>query len=175
MEPPITSRLALRPLLPEDAGALFELTSDPRVARFMRFSVQRDPADAVLLLREYTAPGNAAFTLLCRDTGNFGGVFIFQAGESAGEYGLSMMLSPSLWDRGIGAELLEALLPYAREELGARVLTAHVVESNLPSRRILTKNGFAVETVLHFSDYPDGLLLYRRFLEESTVKGEPIL
>lgn len=171
MEAPITSRLVLRPLLPEDAGALFALTSDYRVARFMRFSTQRDPADAARLLREYTAPGNASFALLCRDTGSFAGVFIFQAGGTAGEYGLSLMLSPSLWARGIAAELLEALLPYAGEELGARVLTAHVLESNLPSRRVLTKNGFAVEAVLHFPDCPDGLLVYRRSLDKSPLKG----
>ena len=44
-----TARLRLRPLAESDADAVFSLTSDAEVARFMSFSRQRERGEACLL------------------------------------------------------------------------------------------------------------------------------
>ena len=50
------SQLFLRPLTEDDIPTIFSLTSDPEVARFMRFSTHKSIQEAEDLYREYTSP-----------------------------------------------------------------------------------------------------------------------
>ena len=157
---PETARLSLRPLQKEDAPALYRLTADPEVARYMRFSTHTKPEQAAELIAEYTAPGCCAFAVFPKESGRFGGVFAFKPGEQPEAYTLSIILSPSLWNKGYATELLTAMISHAESHLHGQTLTAYVVESNSGSRRVLEKCRFAVASVRTFPDFDDRLLVY---------------
>lgn len=162
---PETARLCLRPLQREDAPAIYRLTSRPDVARYMRFSAHTRPEQAAELVMEYTAPGCCAFAIQGKKDGTFCGVFAFKAGDTEGDYTLSIFLDPAMWNKGYATELLAAMVSYAQTVLGAKCLTAYVVESNLGSRKVLEKQQFIPMSVLTFPDFPDKLYIYSRLLD----------
>ena len=167
-----TAILTVRPLQNSDADRLYALTSDPEVARYMRFSAHTSPEQAAALIEEYTAPGGAGYALVERETGRFAGVFACKKGEEKGELTLSVLLDKRLWNRGCATDVLRRMLPILRRELGARLLTAYVVGSNGGSRRVLEKCGFHVERVKMLDDLPDGLYIYRYDLEQTNGKDK---
>ena len=61
------SQLLLRPLTEDDIPTIFSLTSDPEVARFMRFSTHESIQEAEDLYREYTSPGNYGYMICLKD------------------------------------------------------------------------------------------------------------
>lgn len=163
-----TERLTLRSLNEADAETVYALTSKEEVARFMRFPRHTDRSQARELIGELTAPNNLAWLIFERESGAAVGVFACRsggedAGETLREGGLSTFTAPEFWNRGYSSELLSAMLPVLKEA-GICVLTAHVVADNLGSRRVLEKNGFSEWKVLHFSELPQGLVVYRREL-----------
>ncbi len=68
-----TDRLMLRPLTDADTAAVFALTGDERVARFMRFSSHTSFSQARELIAEYQR--GDAFAVCRRPSGDFLGVF----------------------------------------------------------------------------------------------------
>ena len=160
----LTPRLSLRALTPADEAAFFELASQSQVAKFMRFSACKSREEAGALLEDYLRPGSLAFAVEERETGLFVGVFAFKREEDGREYGLSTFTEPACWNRGYACEALSHMIPYAQKELRAAFLTAYVVEGNIGSRRVLEKNGFQVDKILHFDDLDGGLYVYRLHL-----------
>lgn len=61
------SQLLLRPLTEDDIPTIFSLTSDPEVARFMRFSTHKSIQEAEDLYQEYTSPGNYGYMICLKD------------------------------------------------------------------------------------------------------------
>ena len=151
----------LRPLTPADANALYRLTSNPKVARFMRFGTHTDPAEAQALIEQFCAPGNRAFAVCPAEGAELCGVFAFKADpEEPGVYSLSTLSAPEVWNRGMGTVLLARMKIYARDVLRARRLEAYVVDANAASRRVLEKNGFSVSRRMEFPDLAGCLLVY---------------
>lgn len=162
-----TKNLLFRPLEPADAAALFSLTSDERVARYMRFDTHHSLRQTEELVAEYNAPENRGFLILSKPSGHLVGLFALKADqEEPGTYSLTTFTAPSYWNRGYATEALQVMLPYAREILNAKALTAYVVERNTGSRRVLEKSGFSVFHRLEFPDLEGGLLVYRLRLTE---------
>ena len=160
-----TTHLQIRPSLPEDAPALFRLTSDPAVTHYMRFSTHMAPRQAEELIKSYTAPGCAGFTLVEKATGRYAGVIALKPEGRSGEYSVSVMLTPALWNRGYATQALHAMVGYAQTVLFARMISAYVVGENQSSRRVLAKCGFMAEEKREYDGTSDGLYIYRLRLD----------
>lgn len=160
MEEKEKENLRLRSLREEDAEALFSLTSDERVSRFMRFGTHTVLRQARELIQDYKR--GAAFAVEREQ--EFVGVFALKPGETEEEYSISAFFSPRFWGRGYATEVLRRGVDFAQRTLGAKRLAAYVVEENTGSRRVLEKNGFSVKKRVLFSEGEGALLVYKRDL-----------
>lgn len=169
--PLTTPRLALRPLRPRDAQALFEIYADPLAMRYWstppwttpQQAVERIEADAACLeegsaLRLALVPRDG--TEAPRDEAGVRGgageeaapligtvsLFAFDIASQRAEIGY--MLAPRAWGRGLMHEALQALVAYAFGPLGLRRLEADIDPRNERSARVLERLGFVREGLL---------------------------
>ena len=59
-----------------------------------------------------------------------------------GEAELGYLITPEHWRKGYATEVCQAILSYAKDELGMERIISHVDERNLASRQFLGKMGF---------------------------------
>lgn len=160
-----TARLQLRPLRKEDLPPVYSLTSDPEVAKYMRFSTHTDPSQTLKLIDELTSQGNHGFIILTRPAGIFAGVFALKADRNdPNTADLSLFLDKQFWNRGFAGELLE----FARKEapkMGFRLLQAWVADGNIPSQKALEKAGFTFQQRLTFRGMEQGVNIYQLQLD----------
>lgn len=137
-----TERLGLFPLDMQAAPAVYSLTSNPEVARYMRFDTHTCPEQAEELIREWTSGGNLSYVITQND-GKFVGVFGIQPDkESPGVLNISLFLSPDHWGQGYCGEITELAVKMARDILRGELVRAYVRDANIPSCKALEKAGF---------------------------------
>ena len=150
----------LEPLRREDLPPVYSLTSDPEVARFMRFDAHTAPQQTLDLIDELTAEGNHAYIVTTRDGGGLVGVFALKKDpDHPGSATLTVFLDKSRWGNGYCGELLA----FAREHapaMGFSQLRAWVVEGNTASQKSLESAGFTVEQKLTFRGWNGCLITY---------------
>jgi RimJ/RimL family protein N-acetyltransferase len=141
-----TQRLYLRRFTPDDAGLLFDLDSDPEVMRYVssRGSTPLEVIRDKILPRwiaqyeEYEHRGFWAAHL--RDTGEFIGWFHLKPDpDEAATADIGYRLGRSAWNNGYATEGSRALLEAAFGRWGVEKVTAHALERNVASRRVLEK------------------------------------
>lgn len=161
-----TPRLTLRPLTLEDLPAVHALSSDPAVARFMRFDRCTSLAMTHRLVTDYLeaeARGNALpWAIVEQASGAVIGVFVLTQGdEDCPGHGVSVYLAPSRWGQGYLSELLPAVTDFAFNQLQTVALTAHIVQDNTASCHVFLKNGFVLRDIFHYPDYDLGVYVKR--------------
>ncbi|KKY81282.1 MULTISPECIES: GNAT family N-acetyltransferase [Leclercia] len=143
-----TPRLTCSPLGEADWSFFLALQQDPDV---MRYVADNRPETAIReafesRLPEWT-PGSAHWLcLLVRDTLSqtpLGVTGYLHHEEDIAEVGF--LFAPQAQGLGYGFESLKAVCDFAFNEGGIRRLTATVTAGNLPSRRLLEKQGFVLE------------------------------
>lgn len=151
-----SERLLVRPFEPDDAAALVALFADPQVARWVDTGQPLPRAEAELWIersRENLARhGYGTGAVIERATGALIGWAGFARPEDGPEqiiYGLAQ----AHWRRGLGRELVAALVAYARDVVGKDRVVATVHPANMVSARILADAGFRREDNL--ADDPD--------------------
>ena len=157
--PLATPRLALRPQQAADAGALFEIFSDPRAMRYWSTPPWTTPQQAVerieqdnawleegAALRLALVPRGAAEQDLGRGVIGTVSLFAFDAASQRAEIGY--ILAPRAWGRGLMHEALCALVAYAFGPLGLRRLEADIDPRNERSGKALERLGFRPEGLL---------------------------
>lgn len=144
-----------RPLNSGDAEALFSLTANENIAKYMRFDTHTNILQAKLLLQEYLL--ETAFALEIDD--KFAGVFVLKKGENSC-FSMSVFLGQCYWNQGYSSAALCYMKEYATMCLGAKSLEAYVVADNIGSCKALVKNGFLEKERLYFDDLPCGLIVY---------------
>ena len=156
----MTPAILLKPLSSADGAYFYELGSDPRVARFMRFSPLTDPAQGDALAADYTTGGSLAWQVVDRESGAAVGIAALKKGDhKESRPSVSLFLAHAFWGRGYGGAAIRALQDKAAA-LGFSALTGFIVEENTPSRRLAEKCGFTLEQILHFPNIQPGLCLY---------------
>ena len=152
--------ISLTPLTADDGAYFYELASDPRVARYMRFSPLTDPAQGDELAAAYTTGGNLAWCIADRETGRPVGIAALKIGDHEdARRSVSLFLAHAALGKGYGSAAIRALQERALA-LGFSTLAGFIVEENAPSRRLAEKCGFTLEQILHFPDIEPGLCLY---------------
>jgi RimJ/RimL family protein N-acetyltransferase len=141
-----TERLALREWKADDADALFELTGDAEVMRYV--DVGKPWAD-VARVREWIARLNESYrtrgfsrwAVVERD----GGLAVGSCGFGqlpSGEIDFGYMFRRDRWGRGYASEITAATLRHGFERYGFEKVVASIAPENGASRRVLLKLGF---------------------------------
>lgn len=100
------------------------------VGRAEKWIADRDNESTVLLVTD-------------RETGAAIGILILSEGDNAGVR-IGYVLAEHSWGKGLASELLRGLIDRSRH-IGVKALIGGVTRANLPSRRVLEKNGFVCD------------------------------
>lgn len=142
-----TQRLLLRPMTVNDAESAFQnWTSDPEIAKFMRWERHKDITET----REWLASEesfiksdmvyNWGFVL--KETGELIGsgglVFI----ESKGMYELGYNIMKRYWGQGLATEASHMIIDFAKKELKQKQFYCCHAKDNPASGKVMMKVGF---------------------------------
>lgn len=158
-----TARLKLTTSTIDDAEKIFSLTSNANIAEFMRFDTHTDISQAQEYLRNYIDNENVhAFTVHRIFDGEFIGFYALKNEDDLeNEYDQTVFIDEKYWGNGYNQEILKSMIEFAKTELNAVSLTAHIVAVNNSSITCIEKFNFKLIKALTFDDYPHPLNIYR--------------
>ena len=150
-----TTRLRLRPLERSDALAIERAAGAREIADTMISLPHPYPADEAekYIARQQTereAGRAVTFSIEHKAEGRFYGLVELRdidREHSLGE--LSFWLAVDAWGQGYMSEVVQAVVRYGFEDLGLNRLYAYHMLRNPSSGRVLEKNGFRQEGLLH--------------------------
>ena len=120
-----------------------------------------EEADAVFsyILEYGQAQENAGSYKVFSQDNAFIGIGSLWVREDGAE--IEYMVLPEFWNQGYATAIVASLIEKARLHPGVTELTALVDPANLPSQKVLTKNGFAYEKVLPVEEDNSTVAVYR--------------
>ncbi len=146
-----TERLILRHLLTEDLGPLFQLYRDPTIRRY--FPDGTLTRDETLQEIEWFRAGHpdhpelGLWATIERESG----AFLGRCGllpwtiEGRTEVELAYLIDKARWREGMATEAANAIVEYARDQLGLRRLICMITPGNEASIRVAAKVGMKFE------------------------------
>ncbi|MBD7924041.1 GNAT family N-acetyltransferase [Xanthomonas bonasiae] len=140
-----TARLIGRHLRPSDVDGLFAVYGDAEAMRWVGDGEPLDRAQCrewvAVSERNYRTRGYGMSALVDRADGQTIGFcgLVHPAGQAEAE--LKYAFRREHWGRGLATEAAQAMLAYAREELGLQHAIATAYPQNLASLRVLRKAG----------------------------------
>lgn len=140
-----TERLTLRPFREEDAGALFELSQDPDVMRYVGDrrvpSLQESWRAIAGWLGHWALRGYGQWAIEERAGSRFiGRAGIINPADWPGAE-VGYLLGKSWWGRGYATEAARAAIDWGFREIGLADLISLIDPANLPSIAVATRLG----------------------------------
>jgi RimJ/RimL family protein N-acetyltransferase len=152
-----TQHLRLRPLRPDDAGAITAYLTNPAIQRYLDQPVReaRAAAEAFAAMRRLSRLTRAGDTLCLAierrsDECVLGHVSLRWADATAGQGEVKLVLAPQHRNEGYGGEVLRAILAHAFEMLGLHRIFARC-GSSPAAIALLTSVGMRMEA--HFREH----------------------
>jgi len=139
-----TKRLYLRPLQVTDLPSTHAYAGNPENTKYMMYLPNENIHETERFLRkvaiewEKENPSFYEFAVV-REGAHMGAVSLCSNGNA--EWELGWILHKDFWGKGYVVEAVEALLPFAIKELGAKRFVAHCDAENTASRRVMEKIG----------------------------------
>jgi RimJ/RimL family protein N-acetyltransferase len=142
--------MRLRRYVRKDFPAFESLFGDPDVMRYVGDGVPLDETGARRLFErifELYATDPEFHVWAIDERGSYAGHAELKRRTGRSEYELIYFLARDRWGRGLGGEVVDALLAFARERRLPSVI-ATVDDANAASRRILERRGFVPDAAL---------------------------
>lgn len=170
-----TERLILREVATEDASDMFTYLSDEDVVKHMGlapFQTVKDVWDEIHWYNSIIEEGTGIrWGITLKDFGNIIGSCGFLnmvTKHHRAEVGFE--LSKDYWGKGIASEALEAVIKFGYHRYQLERIEALIEPANLPSQKLVEKQGFTREGLLRHYEYTcgkfDDLYMY------SILKGD---
>lgn len=151
-----TERLYLKNIAREDREFIFEQFSDPDVTEYL---LDEEPytsiseADDIIEFYNTPEPRNQhRWILILKENGvKIGTCGFHRWNVEEGSVELGYDLKKEYWGRGLMSEALEAILPFAKNEMQVKRIDAHIYPENQRSVSLVQKFGFLHrdETVIY--------------------------
>lgn len=149
-------RMTVRPVRPEDAADLYEIVSDPRVARMLL----QLPSMEFLETKQWIEKVEPGQHRLVAEVGGRAvgmiGVTHYRRARLGHAGGLGMYVHPAYWGRGIGSALVAAGLDIADNWLDLKRMELGVYTHNEAAVRLYEKFGFEKEGRCRCFAFGDG-------------------
>ncbi len=146
-----TDRLLLRPLTAADAESVFKnWTSDPEVARFMRWAVHKDVLETQkwLVSEETLIESDEVYNwgFVIKRTGELigSGGLVFR--ESEGMYELGYNIMKKYWNQGLTTEAAKAIIGFGKDVLKQNRFYCCHAKENPASGSVMRKVGFQYQS-----------------------------
>ncbi len=154
--------LQLRTITMEDAAEMFAYLSDEEVSRFIGWRLMHTLEDTfghigTLLAREEAGTHLYAAVVLKTTGAVIGNAMLFNMDDAGGHAEIGYVFHKEYWGQGYGTECVALVDEFAFDSLQLHKLYACVNAANLPSARILEKNGYMLDGLLS-----DGSLRYQK-------------
>lgn len=155
--------ILLEKFVQQDFADYFRLVSDVRVMTMITArAIPEDEAkrDYQQLLEKGEAhPDAGYFRILDADSGEFIGLGKLELDAERDDTAeLGYMILPAFWGKGIASHVAKVLVAKARKMPPLRRLVAIIDPDNLPSRKVLTNNGFVSLEFRTFDGLPGEVL-----------------
>ncbi|MCF6137703.1 GNAT family N-acetyltransferase [Pseudalkalibacillus berkeleyi] len=156
-----TERLLLRKVTAEDAQDMLTYLSDPLVVKHMGLDPFETINDALDEIEWYES-------IFRESSGIRWGITLKEQGEVIGSCGFLNMttkhkrsevgfeLSKPYWGKGIASEALSAVVEYGYKQLQLERIEALIEPTNIPSQKLVEKQGFMREGLLRHYEYTCG-------------------
>ncbi len=143
-----TENLILRPIEVTDAPAIFQYTSDPRVARFTHWNTHTNLNQTIRYIHNIQHLHNTQVWGIQLPTSNtiIGECSITQHADGRAE--LYYALAYNQWGKGYTTQALTALLSVAQEIPAIGRLEAWIIRENSASCRVAQKAGLQLERTI---------------------------
>lgn len=149
-----TARLYLRPLSEHDAPDIFEMTSDPEVAKmtamFVLHQCLEDTCKYIEMLQKgFQIKKSSMWAVVSKESGKVIGLagFVYDNPEHA-KAEIGYALARSHWNCGYATEATQEIIRYGFEQMNLCRIQATVHEQNVGSIRVLEKCGMSYEGYL---------------------------
>jgi len=144
-----TERLLFREIQPSDAGAMFEMDSDPAVHLYLGNNPVKHIDEIYPLIEnlqwQYKEFGIARMAVILKETNEFLGWAGLKRERNLPNRGIFIDLGYRFlkkhWGKGYGSEAAKALVDYGFNELKLERINAYADTGNEASRKILEKAG----------------------------------
>ena len=146
-----TERLQLRALVPEDIETIFLLRSHPEVIKY----INRPPAQTIEeartfydMIAEQVSTGksiNWAISLI-GEKEMMGSICLWNFSEDLKTIEIGYDLLPTYQGKGYMSEALAAIVKYGIDVLSSEKIEAYTSKYNEPSKRLLQKHGFTLQS-----------------------------
>ena len=146
-----SERFYLREIFSTDVDLLFELDSDPLVAKYVGnnpVKTKEQMNEIIAMIRQqYVDNGIGRWAVLEKETDQFIGwaglkYFTTEINGHQNFYELGYRFIPKFWGKGYATELAKVLTKYAFEQYPIDTLYAYTDAKNFASIRVLEKAGF---------------------------------
>lgn len=138
-----TERLVLRPLTVDDAEAVFEWTSDPRVAKYMSYPRHTDICQTIEWLKStYDEENEWNWAFILKDENKIIGSGSIGPNIEMKEYwGIGYNIHYDYWHKGYCTEAMKAIIDFAHNHLSVdKICSGHAVD-NPRSGKVMEKCG----------------------------------
>ena len=156
-----TSRLTLREMTLDDAGAFFRERADPEVMKYVgadRDTSIEDALARIAVVREGVRAGTSIrWTIADPESGAFmgsGGFWRWDKRHFRAEIGYDLL--PEHWGKGLMTEALGAIIQFGFEVMNLHSIEANIDPRNKASRGVLERLGFQQEGFFRESFYYAG-------------------
>jgi RimJ/RimL family protein N-acetyltransferase/uncharacterized glyoxalase superfamily protein PhnB len=140
----LTERLRLRPLIPDDAPALFRIYGDPQTMRYIPYLPHQTVTETKgHIVRSLAVPGSHHWAICWQGSEEAIGHVLY-LGQTRLP-GMGYIVRRDLWGRGVIPEACQAALAYGFEELGLEQLELWIDQNNVASQRVALKLGFRLK------------------------------
>jgi ribosomal-protein-alanine N-acetyltransferase len=158
-----TKHFTLRSLRPDDASNLYECTSDPKVAQYTgMFKHHKNKSETEDYVDQQLADSNKGKIIplvpVNTETGRAMGYARYLNIDHVNKHAeLGLALAHSYWNRGLGTQIIKALINHGFENLDLIRLQATCDPKNGASKRMLEKCGMRQEGVLEGYNVVNGV------------------
>ena len=156
-----TERLILRPHTVEDAEAVFEWTSDERVAEFMNYNRHESVNTSLEWLKSLdTLENEYTWGIVRRQDGKLIGSCSIRLRPDGVFWSFGYNLRFDCWNMGYATEAAKRMIEFVRKEHNAGRITAEHAVDNPASGRVMEKCGMHFVRFGEYSSF-DGTRKYR--------------
>ena len=145
-----TDRFILRIIKNSDEKDIYEMLSNPDIAKYLNMPIHKNVNDTKNMLKdyfeEYDKGNKYPFAIIEKNTKIFLGVFLIKLDlydEDCFEF--TVYIKKDYWDNGIYTEVLPYMTKFVFEKVKTKNFRGFVMEKNKSSCRVLEKCNFKLE------------------------------
>jgi ribosomal-protein-alanine N-acetyltransferase len=160
-----TERLYIRPYSMDDLPRFFLLNGNEEVMRYIRPAQTLEQSQQFLekIIKAYEErPGMGRWAMLSKSDHQYTGSFAIIPIEKSTQLQLGYALIKDNWGKGYASESVKGGLKYAFTQLGLKEIAGITFPENIPSQKVLLKNGFVFDRMFMEEDKQLNLYICRR-------------